>query len=85
MTTTTDRQVDEERKARGRKLRHIRRSRGLPVSTLAGQAECSASHLDNIERGFKRPSVELLYRICRELAVPIEELATSEDRERLAS
>jgi transcriptional regulator with XRE-family HTH domain len=83
MTMTTDQQVEKERKDRGRKLRRIRRSRGLPVATLAGQAECSASHLDNIERGTKRPSVELLYRICRELAVPLEELATAEDHERI--
>jgi transcriptional regulator with XRE-family HTH domain len=84
MTMTIDQQVNGERKARGKKMRRIRRSRGVPVRVFAERVECSPAHVDNIEHGRKRPSVELLYRICRELAVPIEELATTEDKERLA-
>lgn len=83
MTTTIDHPVDEERKTRGTKLRQIRRSRGLGLSALAERAGCSNKHLDNLEAGRKRPSIELLYRICRELAVPFDDLAITEDHERV--
>lgn len=82
MTTTTDRRVDEERKERGAKLRRIRKSRGYGLSALAEAVDCSFKHLDNLEAGRKRPSIELLHRICNRLEVPFDELATSEDRDR---
>lgn len=85
MSTTTAQTIAEERKQRGLKLRRIRQSRGLRVSALAEQVECSANHLYNLEHGRKRPSIELLYRICRELAVPMDELATSEDHARIGA
>lgn len=83
MTTTTDRSVEDERRERGAKLRRIRRSQGIPVAALAKQTDCSAKHIYNLEYGVVRPSVELLVRICRKLDVPFDELALSEDHERI--
>lgn len=83
MTTTTDQTVEDERKARGAKLRRIRRSQGVPVAVLAARADCSAKHIYNIEYGAKRPGIELLVRICLGLGVDFDELAIAEDRERI--
>ena len=82
MTTTTDRTVEDERKVRGAKLRRIRRSQGVPVAVLATRADCSAKHIYNVASGVKRPGIELLVRICRQLGVEFDELAIAEDRER---
>jgi transcriptional regulator with XRE-family HTH domain len=83
MTTTTDQTVEGERKARGAKLRRLRRTSGVPVAVLADRADCSAKHIYNLEYGVVRPSVELLVRICQQLNVPFDELALAEDHERI--
>lgn len=46
----------------------------MKIGQLATRCGASYGHLHNIEHGRKRPSIELLNRIARELKVSVDEL-----------
>lgn len=58
----------------GGEVRRLRRSRGMSQESLAAQAGCSVPWLSNVERGNKKPSLELLRRLAKVLQVTPAEL-----------
>lgn len=46
----------------------------MKTSALAEKCGVSYSHLYNVQRSFRQPSLELLYRICSELGIRVEDL-----------
>jgi transcriptional regulator with XRE-family HTH domain len=50
-------------------IRAWRTARNVGLRELARRVECDPAHLSRIERGLKRPSVELLYRVAGELGL----------------
>ena len=58
----------------GRRLRDLRRRRGLTQRTLARACDLSANAIGLIERGESSPSVSTLHRLALALEVPITEL-----------
>lgn len=55
----------------GRRLRQIRRAKGLSMKSVATTAEISESFLSQVERGIANPSVASLRRICAALDEPM--------------
>jgi transcriptional regulator with XRE-family HTH domain len=58
----------------GEKLRIARQARRLSVLTLAEQVGISAGHLRLLQRGLRRPSIELIGRLENALAVTAADL-----------
>ncbi|MFQ6090553.1 MAG: helix-turn-helix domain-containing protein [Candidatus Bipolaricaulia bacterium] len=60
----------------GRKLRALRRQRGLTLEEVSAHCGLSVSFLSQVERGISSPSIVSLHSICRVLGVPISEVLT---------
>lgn len=58
----------------GKKLREIRRERGLSQEEVALSANITTSYYGQLERGQANPSVALLEKICRVLSVPLSDI-----------
>jgi XRE family transcriptional regulator, fatty acid utilization regulator len=69
----------------GRRLRHLRRQRGLTLSSLGEQVGCTASHLSTIENGRREPKLGLLQALADALAVALSDLLTAEPPSRRAA
>lgn len=52
----------------------VRYEKGLSLRQLAGQAQISKSYLQRIEAGEAKPSLEIMLRLARTLAVPLDAL-----------
>jgi transcriptional regulator with XRE-family HTH domain len=65
----------------GEKLRALRESHNLSIRQLAGKLGISShSHIVNLEAGRKKPSLDLILKICDLFAVtPNQLLLDSED------
>jgi transcriptional regulator with XRE-family HTH domain len=61
------------------KLKQIRKAKGYTLSDLSSMTGCTSSHLSQIERGLKQPSLDMLRRISNCLEVPIFDLFTEEE------
>lgn len=57
------------------RLKVWREYRGLTIRQLAGQAECSAGYLSEIESGKKDGSLRVMKRIALALRVDLDDLA----------
>ena len=58
----------------GKRIREVRRSRGMTQVQLAEAAGISASHMGDIETGRSSFSVEVLQKICRALHVSADSI-----------
>lgn len=58
----------------GKKLKAIRTSRHLSQEELAFQCNMQASHIGQIERGQKNPTLDTLQKISKGLNIPLTEL-----------
>lgn len=58
----------------GKKLKTIRTSRHLSQEELAFQCNMQASHIGQIERGQKNPTLDTLQKISKGLNIPLTEL-----------
>lgn len=58
----------------GNRIRVYRNRRKLTQADLAKRANCHISHIGNIERGRKVPTIETVYRICNALDLSLETL-----------
>ncbi len=58
----------------GRALRRLRSERGVGLNDLATRAGVSPSYLSEVERGFKRPSTDVLARIAGAFGMAPSEL-----------
>jgi XRE family transcriptional regulator, fatty acid utilization regulator len=69
----------------GRRIRHLRRARGITLATLAGEVGAATSALSLIENGRREPRLSLLQAIAACLGVSVEELLRAEPPSRRAS
>ena len=58
----------------GRRLRHLRRARGLTLADLGGRVGRAPSVLSLIENGHREPRLSLVERLADALSVPVAEL-----------
>ncbi len=56
------------------KIREVRENKDISLSELSRLTNISKSHLSNIERGEKEPSISILIRIALALKVDEKEL-----------
>ena len=56
------------------KINKVRENKGISLNELARKTGISKSHLSNIERGEKEPSISILVRIALALNVDEKEL-----------
>ena len=69
----------------GRRIRHIRRERGVTLDSLGQFVGCTASHLSNIENGRREPKLSLLQSIADVLDVRLADLLSAEPPSRRAA
>jgi transcriptional regulator with XRE-family HTH domain len=62
------------RKAFGKKLRELRKLRGMTISQLAEACNLSDNFIGSIERGYRSPTLKRLGVIMKALGVKAEEL-----------
>lgn len=55
-------------------IKEVRESKNISISELSRMTKISKSHLSNIERGEKEPSISILIRIALALKVDEKEL-----------
>ena len=65
----------------GKRIRGLRRLKGLTQQKLAYELNVSVSFLSNIERGIKKPQPDLLEKLAQTLSVPGDELFFFPDKE----
>ena len=62
----------------GRRIRHLRTTRGLTLDELGAAIGRAASQVSMIENGHREPKLSLLSQIAAALAVPVAELLRDE-------
>lgn len=60
-------------------LKQFRKSKGYTLSELGSMLGCTSSHLSQLERGLKQPSLEMLRRISNCLEIPIIDFLSDND------
>ncbi|WP_106403016.1 helix-turn-helix domain-containing protein [Actinocorallia populi] len=60
----------------GRRIRDLRRTRGISLSELAHRASVGKATLSALESGTRNPTVETLYAITAQLNVPLASVLT---------
>ncbi len=58
----------------GRRLRNLRKTRGLTLERLAEKASVDEKYLGNIERGKENPSIATLEKLAGALSVKINQI-----------
>jgi transcriptional regulator with XRE-family HTH domain len=58
----------------GEVLREARQKAGLTQEALAFSADVDRTYISYLENDQKSPTVEMLVKLCRELALPVSEL-----------
>ncbi|WP_367110837.1 helix-turn-helix domain-containing protein [uncultured Psychrobacter sp.] len=66
--------TDERMIAFGKRIRDVRRSKGISQEMLAEMAGIDRSYMGNIERGEKNVTLKKAYEICDALGIEIQEL-----------
>ena len=65
----------------GRRLRELRKERGLTHEALAESADLSGNYISDLELGLKVPSLTILVRLSQALDVAIADLVADFTRE----
>lgn len=63
------------RVAHGLAIRAIRELQGVSISAFAPRVDCTQGYMSNVELGHKRPTIEFLARVARELDVPLDAIS----------
>ena len=63
----------------GEKIRIMRVLRNKTQQELAADVNITVGHLSNIERGLKKPGLEVMYRISRSVSCTIDELLCQDE------
>ena len=58
----------------GRRIRELRKARGLTLAALAERLDISENYLGSLERGTRHPSLQLVEAIAQTLGVRVMEL-----------
>ena len=66
--------TDERMIAFGKRVREVRRNKGISQEKLAELVGIDRSYMGNIERGEKNITLKKVYEICDALKVDIKEL-----------
>ncbi|MBF0659534.1 MULTISPECIES: helix-turn-helix domain-containing protein [unclassified Psychrobacter] len=66
--------TDERMIAFGKRVREMRKSKGISQERLAEMAGIDRSYMGNIERGEKNITLKKAYEICDALEVTIQDL-----------
>ncbi|MBP1093710.1 helix-turn-helix domain-containing protein [Bradyrhizobium diazoefficiens] len=66
--------MQDWRKIVGKNVRRIRQKRGISQEKLAFEAEIDLTYVGGIERGKRNPSLLVMARIAKALAVPLTDL-----------
>ncbi|KRU21845.1 helix-turn-helix domain-containing protein [Psychrobacter sp. AOP22-C1-C5] len=66
--------TDERMIAFGKRIRDVRRSKGISQEVLAEMADIDRSYMGNIERGEKNVTLKKAYDICDALDIDIKDL-----------
>lgn len=66
--------MDEDAPSVGRRVRHLRRARGLSQDELAARAEVSRASVGALEAGRHLPRVDAAVRLARALGTSVEDL-----------
>ncbi len=66
--------TDERMIAFGKRIRDVRRSKGISQEVLAEMADIDRSYMGNIERGEKNVTLKKAYDICDTLDIDIKDL-----------
>jgi transcriptional regulator with XRE-family HTH domain len=66
--------IDERMIAFGKRVREVRKSKGISQERLAEMAGIDRSYMGNIERGEKNITLKKAYEVCDALDVDITEL-----------
>ena len=66
--------ADERMVAFGKRVREVRKSKGISQERLAEMAVIDRSYMGNIERGEKNVTLKKAYEICDALDVDIQDL-----------
>ncbi len=64
-----------------KRLTYIRESKGYSVYKLAQISDVSATYIQDIERGKKQPSVEIMGKLCAALGLTLSDFFTTEEAE----
>ncbi|MGH9062091.1 MAG: helix-turn-helix domain-containing protein [Acidimicrobiales bacterium] len=72
-------ELDDIDLAVSRRLRELRRDRGLTLSSLSEQTGISGPHLSRLEKGERQPSIGALLQLARAYGVSVSQLV--EERE----
>ena len=65
----------------GRRLRELRKERGLTQEALAESADLSGNYISDLELGLKVPSLTIIVRLSQALDVAVADLLTAFTRE----
>lgn len=65
----------------GRRLRELRKERGLTQEALAEEADLSGNYISDLELGLKVPSLTILVRLSKALDIAAGELVSDFTRE----
>jgi transcriptional regulator with XRE-family HTH domain len=71
----------QEAKLFGRRLRELRKERGLTQEALAEEADLSGNYISDLELGLKVPSLTILVQLSQALDVAIPVLLADFTRE----
>ena len=66
--------TDERMIAFGKRIREVRKSKGISQERLAEMAGIDRSYMGNIERGEKNITLKKAYEICDALDIEIQDL-----------
>ena len=66
--------TDERMIAFGKRVREVRKSKGISQERLAEMAGIDRSYMGNIERGEKNITLKKAYEVCDALDVEIQDL-----------
>lgn len=74
LTVVSEMATDERMIAFGKRVREMRKTKGLSQERLAEMAGIDRSYMGNIERGEKNITLKKAYEICDALDVEIQDL-----------
>jgi transcriptional regulator with XRE-family HTH domain len=63
----------------GKRIRHLRKERGLSQEALAYEAEVDRTYVTDVENGRRNVSVEILERLIKALGISVAEFFNSKE------
>lgn len=62
----------------GRRIRGLRKDKGMTLTKLAEEIQISQPYLSQIERGDKQAPVDVIVKVCNVLGMPLSEFFADE-------